>query len=331
MTFFAAAIGGGALLGGALISANASGDAADTQAGASDRATAAQERMFNKQLDLQEPWRQAGTAGLNALLQYAGLLTPQQAQQQAAAPTFDEAAYLAANPDVAAEVAQGKLASGKQHYDMWGRTEGRNAPMTQAGQVPGAVAPTPIDSSLVGSVLKPFEAPAFNFQADPGYQFRLEQGEKGLTRAAQAGGGRSLTSGAYLKDAMKFNSGLASQEYGAAESRYQTDTTNKFNRYNINQGNVWNRLAGLAGVGQTATTQMGNAASNFGQQVGSNIIGAGNAQAAGQVGGANAWNNAIGQGISLYQTNKLLGAYPSGGVTPPNPYYGQAPLMDWYS
>lgn len=38
---------------------------------------------------------------------------------------FDERAYLDANPDVAAAVAAGHFASGAQHYDMWGRAEGR--------------------------------------------------------------------------------------------------------------------------------------------------------------------------------------------------------------
>jgi hypothetical protein len=322
MTFFAAAIGGGALLGGALISANAAGDAADTQAAAGDRATAAQERMFNKQLELQEPWRAAGGSALNALLQYAGL--PANAPAPGAAQTlqrmpgggdnWNEQAYLAANPDVAAEVAQGKLSSGLQHFQQWGQAEGRpGAFITGAA----AAAPT-IDPSLVGSILKPFSATQFT--ADPGYQFRLEQGEKGLQRAAQAGGGHSLTGGAYLKDAMRFNSGLASQEYGNAESRYRSG-----------QSDIWNRLSGLAGTGQQAVNASTNAAGAFGQQVGSNIIGAGNTTAAGQIGSANAINNGITQGISLYQGNALLNRmYPAGGGGPlPSPVFNPS-ASDWY-
>ena len=38
---------------------------------------------------------------------------------------FDETAYLAANPDVAAEVKSGKLASAYDHYLMYGKAEGR--------------------------------------------------------------------------------------------------------------------------------------------------------------------------------------------------------------
>jgi wyosine [tRNA(Phe)-imidazoG37] synthetase (radical SAM superfamily) len=39
--------------------------------------------------------------------------------------TFDEAAYLQANPDVARAVAAGSIASGEYHYDRFGRQEGR--------------------------------------------------------------------------------------------------------------------------------------------------------------------------------------------------------------
>lgn len=38
---------------------------------------------------------------------------------------FDEAGYLAANPDVAAAVARGDMATGRAHFDAFGRAEGR--------------------------------------------------------------------------------------------------------------------------------------------------------------------------------------------------------------
>lgn len=43
-------------------------------------------------------------------------------------PDFDEAAYLAANPDVAAAVAKGIYATGFKHYLLHGRAEGRARP-----------------------------------------------------------------------------------------------------------------------------------------------------------------------------------------------------------
>lgn len=313
MSFGIVATVGAAVVGGA-VAANGAKKAASTQAAAADRATEAQREMFERQVELQEPWRNAGQQGLNVLQQYLGLTTPQQVQQQAATPVFDEQAYLAANPDVAAELNGGVnrgWSTGQQHYDLWGRAEGRNAPMTAQSNVPGAASAAPaINANQFGSLLKPFGAS--DFQADPGYAFRQAEQEKALTRAASASGG--MGSGKFLKDAMKYSGGLASQEYGAA-----------YDRYNANNANIFNRLASISGIGQTAANQTGAAASSFGSQIGSNIIGAGNAAAAGQVGGANAFNNALSQGSSMYQQGQLMNRlFPAsgGGVTPPNPYAG---------
>jgi hypothetical protein len=51
---------------------------------------------------------------------------------------------------------------------------------------------------------------------------------------------------------------------------------------------------------------MGTAAGAFGQQMGANIIGAGNAAAAGQVGSANAITSGLGQGLNFYQNQQFL-------------------------
>jgi hypothetical protein len=63
--------------------------AAKTQANSANAATQAQQEMFDKQVELQQPWRQTGQQGLNVLSQYLGLTTPHQAQHasQAAVPT----------------------------------------------------------------------------------------------------------------------------------------------------------------------------------------------------------------------------------------------------
>lgn len=105
------------------------------------------------------------------------------------------------------------------------------------------------------------------FTEDPGYQFRLSEGEAGIDRQAAANG--SKYSGAVLKALSRFNSGLASQEYGAYDARenqqqqlFEGSKTNRFNR-----------LSSLAGVGQTAN----QALANNGQQVNSNIAQLGNA------------------------------------------------------
>ena len=77
-------VAAGAVLGSAVIGANAAGDAADTQAAASGAAAqaqlqgtresiAAQEKAFNRQVALQEPFREAGMKGQNELMRLLGL------------------------------------------------------------------------------------------------------------------------------------------------------------------------------------------------------------------------------------------------------------------
>lgn len=182
-----------------------------------------------------------------------------------------------------------------------------SAPYRQAGygalsQLVGGTAPD-------GQFMKRFGLD--DFQSDPGYQFRQQQGEQGINRAATASGSRY--SGATLKALSRFNSGLASQEYGAAEQRYNTDLGNRFNR-----------LSSLAGTGQTAVTQAGNASqnaygniANAGQNSANNqgnaIQNAAAARASGYVGSANSINGALGQGINAYQQyNQLSSMQPNG-------------------
>jgi hypothetical protein len=77
-------VAAGAVLGSAVIGANAAGNAADTQAAAAGDAAAAQlqgtresiaaqERAFNRQVALQEPFREAGMKGQNELMRLLGL------------------------------------------------------------------------------------------------------------------------------------------------------------------------------------------------------------------------------------------------------------------
>jgi SAM-dependent methyltransferase len=49
--------------------------------------------------------------------------------------TFDESAYLLANPDVARAVQAGQLASGRQHFDLYGRSESPPRMMRMAARI----------------------------------------------------------------------------------------------------------------------------------------------------------------------------------------------------
>jgi hypothetical protein len=120
-----------------------------------------------------------------------------------------------------------------------------------------------------------------DFQADPGYAFRMSEGLKGLDRQAAARGG--LISGAALKGAQRFGQDLGSQEY-----------MNAFNRYQTNRANQLNPLQSLMGAGQTSANTLSSAAGQYGQNVGELSLQGANARASGYVGSANAWNQALG-------------------------------------
>jgi len=197
MPWMALAIGGSALLG-----ASAAKSAAKTQAASADQATQLQREMFEKQLELQRPFQEAG---VNALAK--------------------------------------------------------------------------MQKGVVSDYM------------DPSYQFRLGEGMKALDRQAAARGG--LISGGALKAAQRYGQDYASQEFG----------------------NAYNRLAAMAGIGQTATGAMGNAAGNFGVNAGQNYMGAANARASGYVGGANALTGGLNQYLNYTQSQNLLNALrPQTGI-----------------
>lgn len=116
---------------------------------------------------------------------------------------------------------------------------------------------------------------------DPGYAFRLSEGQKALERQAAARGG--LISGGALKAATRYGQDMGSQEY-----------QNAFNRY-----------ATLAGYGQNASNTLTNAAGNAGANIGSGMTSAAAANAAGQVGTANALASGVGQYLN-YSSNQDL-------------------------
>ena len=134
-----------------------------------------------------------------------------------------------------------------------------------------------------GSFTQPFDVEEFYKYQDPGYWFRLRQGEQGLRNAASAGSG--ALSGAALKDLLAYNQDMASTEYG-----------NAFNRYQTQQGNIFSRLSDIARLGQSAAAGVGSAGTALAGQAGQAISNAGSAAGAGIVGAG----NALGQGATNY-------------------------------
>jgi hypothetical protein len=75
MTWVATAVVGGSIIGG-VVSSGAARSAANTQADATQAAQDAQERMYERQVQLNEPFRLAGVASQNRLMELLGIRSP---------------------------------------------------------------------------------------------------------------------------------------------------------------------------------------------------------------------------------------------------------------
>lgn len=221
-----------AIIGSSLIGGMSSKEAASTQAGAADRAAELQRQMFERQVELSKPYREAGELALNKLIPLATEYTPFGMQQ---------------------------------------------------------------------------------FQQDPGYAFRLSEGQKALERSAAARGG--LLGGATGKALTRYGQEMGSQEY-----------QNAFNRYQAERQARLNPLQSLAGVGQTTSQQLGAAGQTMASNVGEAIGAGAQARASGYMGTAGAIGGGLNQYLNYSQNqaqNALLqqalgrggyGGYGGGGM-----------------
>ena len=163
-----------------------------------------------------------------------------------------------------------------------------------------------------GSYSKPFSMA--DYQADPGYGFRLGEGLKAYAHQAGARGG--LISGQTMKGMEDYRQASASQEYG-----------NAFNRYQTNRANMLQPLGSLMASGQASAAGQAAQAGQYGVNAGNMMMQAGQATAAGQLGMANSIGSGLSSGASMYQNqsnfNNWLAKQPSNaGVTAGNAGYG---------
>jgi hypothetical protein len=153
------------------------------------------------------------------------------------------------------------------------------------------------------NALSQLQNPMANFSASSDYQFRRDEGQRDIQQTAAARGG--LGSGNALKALAEYNSNLASGEFG----------------------NWWNRQAGIAGVGQSAT----NAVGQFGQQTAGNIgnalMAGGDARASGVLGQANSIAGSLNSGVNNYLAFSG-GGY--GGMQSDSAINGYKRVPGWY-
>lgn len=296
-------------IGSALIGADSAGDAVDAQTAAAAKTDATNRYIFDKQVSLQEPFRQSGVSANNMLSYLMGIGGSPSGTPSAGAPTVRTADQLRQS------LLGQYTTAGTPGYEMpessvgggGGWMPGTASRIDEAGLSAAIAAAQAGDNTALqawqtqqnansndpnyGSLMKSFSAS--DFQADPGYQFRMSEGLKGVEGGAAARGG--LLSGGALKAIQKYGQDLGSQEYGAAYGRFNADQTNKYNK-----------LAGMVNSGQGATNQISNAAGQYATNTASNNAATGNAQAAGSIAQGNAWQGALGTIGNNYQQNQLM-------------------------
>lgn len=316
------AIGAGASIVGGLMGSDAASSAADAQANAANQATASQLQMFNTVNDQNAPYRQAGQTALNALLYGTGLGSKASTTSMpSSAKPLTYAQWAAQNPSLAnaqtpisnlyirdygvnsmglfkptatSTNTQGQAAY-NQYLNGFNASNAANTTKTASG-VPGVG---------YGDLTHQFNANDLGTNLSPSYNFMLSQGLGALQNSQAAQGG--LVGGNALRGINDYAQNYASTGYQQA-----------YNNYNANQTNIFNRLAGIAGMGQTANNTSAQTAQAISPGVANTIQGAGQANAAGIVGSTNALTGGLNNALGWYQLNNLGGGgqtFGSGGGT----------------
>jgi hypothetical protein len=294
---------------GGMFQSDAVSNASDAQSAAAAQSTQLARDQYNQTRADQAPYRQAGYSALDRLQTMLGLnggpnyrktiqpvaQAPMQTQQ-AAAPMYygqGEAGvtqypypYPADGVSWGSQYASGNYSGGQY----------------QPQPAPAAPAPAsaPYGSDYVGPQTDPATDPMYGYLTktftgadlpnDPGYQFGLTQGSRGVERSASAAGG--LYSGATLKALQKYGQDYAGTKFNEA-----------FNRDQVTKNQLYNQLSGVSGTGQIATNQVGSAGQAFSNTAGNNAWGAGNASAAGSLARGNIIGNTVNNGLAIWQRN----------------------------
>src|SRR6187399_1520151 len=145
-----------------------------------------------------------GTGGANGGIEGASLV-----DTNGQAPTYNQQLY-ATNP--AYRQAWDKVAA--DHQAAFGRgyswtSDAASIDRDVRAAMGGNTGPDPAEDPLFGSLLKKYTGE--DLASDPGYQFRLSEGQKGIERSAAGRGG--LFSGQAGKELERYAQGFASNEF----------------------------------------------------------------------------------------------------------------------
>lgn len=127
-----------------------------------------------------------------------------------------------------------------------------------------------------------------DFRADPGYEYRFDEGMRAVEGSAAARGG--VLNGGTLRALQRTGTGLADQGYGTYLDRFMN----------------------LANMGQNSAAQTGQFNSQSAGRQGAYALDAGAARAGGYLSAANGVSGAISNGLNFYGRQQGYG-YPGGG------------------
>lgn len=293
-------VSAGASIVGGMMSADASENASNAQLESNAQAIAEQRRQFDQIRSDNAPFRDTGVAAnrrLAYLLGIGGGASGSGADQYSlddfidynrrAAPSW----YQSPGPqETDARIQYDRYKAGTG----WTPEEMKTLGFRDLASASGG-ANDPLGE---GFLLRRFADSDLN--ADPVYQsglkFGLDEGTGAINSRAIAMGG--YDSGATLKALTRF-----ANDYGS------TKANESYNRFTNDQNNIFNRLSGVSGSGQVATNAVNAAGTNMSNNVSGMMTDAGNARAAGIVGGANAWSGAmsgVNNAYNNWQSNETL-------------------------
>jgi hypothetical protein len=247
---------GGSLIGGFGGGSKAGERAAKDAAAAAQRQQDDLRRQANAELS---GYKQSGESANQLLSQYLGTADPEGYAARPTRQSFED------------EYA-------RRHFQRYGKGYDRNSDMSQVNQwvdkqyneamkqweagKADYVAQNP-DSQGDGRLLKDFTNA--DFVKDPGYEFRMAEGQKGLDRTFASRGG--LASGSALKALERYRQDYASNEFGNA---YNRDAANKGRTYSFLSGEKQTGLGAVGtglGIAQNAANNSANAGINAANQV----------------------------------------------------------------
>jgi hypothetical protein len=268
--YVSAAIVVGSVVGGA-ISASGAKSAANTQAAAADRAGTVSQENLQLQLAADKETVDKQLAAQKSALDQTLLA------QKTAADAGNAASAAALEKQLAAQKSALDQTLGLQR-ELYNKQVENLSSFKSAGEAGQARLLDLLglsgnkDAPGYGSATTTFKVEGFNpntllqsfntqqMEADPGYAFRLEEGQKAIDRSAAAKGG--LQSGAALKAAAEYGQSMGSQEYQNAYNRFMTTQNaqaqnygNAFNRFQTERNNTLAPLQNLQTVGEAAAAQ----------------------------------------------------------------------------